>query len=252
MGDIYAVQVMKGQELQVKENILNFLEYHQMDGLVQAVHAFETLTRKVKPKTSKSESLSVFKSAFGEGYLFIELTFSADTRYQRLPARLWHIIKSVPKVFKILDYTVPREEFERLCENLDVEPQVEVSSEAKVVEVDEKELLHKANTTKDPHEAKEINKKLDNINSITTPLLHKVEQVIEKAKDANETIQRTIDKCKAFIRRKRETFLFPVTIFLKARKKIDPMEQMTVCEMKEGDLIIHAMIDELQREVALE
>lgn len=250
MGDIYAVQVAKGQELQIKENIINYLEYYGLSGLVKAIHVFETFSRKVKEKSSKTELLMNFKSALNEGYIFIELSFSADTKKQRFPARLWHLVKSVPKVFRIIEHTVPREEFERLCNNLNVEPVVEIASEKKIEDIDEKKMLHKANTAKDPREAKEIRKKLDNLNATITPLIYKVEQVIEQAKDTSkQSINRMIEKCKAFIRRKRETFIFPMSLFLIARKSVDPEEKMNVRELREGDLILHAMIKQLQQEV---
>lgn len=231
---VFAIQCYTGEELKVIKK-LEYLLQKRPYPLVKAVHAFKTYQQKFRGEdTARKE----FKSAV-PGYIFIEL----NNGYHTLPADIWHLVKSIPKVCRIFRDKIPEEEIKQFFESVDVEPDIEVklSHPAKTEEelvAEEQETLHEAN--------------MAGTNPVTneTTVEH-VNDLKEQAK-GNNAIQQMIRRCKAFIQRKKETFVFPASLFHKTRKRIDPQKQMTVRELTDGDYIIPQLIKTLEAEVSLQ
>lgn len=232
---IFAVRVYTGKEIEVKDMLRFVLEKHPFK-MVKAIHAFETFTQSFRGKDSARKE---FRSAV-PGYIFIE----TNDYLPRLRKELWHLINSVPKVCQIFDYCIPKEEMDHFFETVDVEPDIDIhfsqdakSEQEKIIEA--KQALHEANMHEEEVE-NETKTVVDQVNNM-------------KAHDCkNGGLRQMIERCKACIRSKKESFVFPFSLFLKTRKRIDPKNQMSVQELTFGDFIIPEIIKTLKLEVRTE
>lgn len=230
---VFAVQCFTGEELKVVEKLKYVLE-KRPHPLVKAVHAFKTYTQKFRGEdTARKE----FKSAV-PGYIFVEL----NNGYHTLPAELWHLIKSIPKVAHIFRDKIPEEELDLFFETVDTEFELEVGFSQKMqtreeIQQENKKRLHEANMSgKEP--------KLDDGKTVTD----QINEIKEEVKE-DSALRRMIKHCKGFIQRKKETFIFPFSLFYKTRDRIDPFKQMSNKELTNGDYIIPELIKTLKAEV---
>lgn len=232
---VFAVRVFTGEEIEVKDMLRFVLDKHQCK-MVKAIHAFETFTQLFRGKDSARKE---FRSAV-PGYIFVE----THDYLPRIRKELWHLIKSVPKVCQIFDYCIPKEEMDLMFDSVNVEPDIDIhfsqdvkSEQEKLNE--EKQALHTANMQR---------KEVDNE---TKTVMDQVNDVkINDCKD--DGLKRMIERCKAYIRSKQESFIFPFSLFLKTRKRIDPKNQMSVQELTHGDFIIPEIIQTLKTVVRTE
>lgn len=234
---VYAVRCFTGKEIEVKEMLNYTLENSSQYTLVKAIHAFETFTQKFKGKSTARKEM---KSAV-PGYIFVETT----DHLPLMRKELWHLIKRIPKVCQIFRTEIPEEEMNYFFEVCDIEPDIEVSfdndtqtEEQKIAA--EQEVLHQANVK---------DEKIGTDQTETT--IEQVHELQEQTKDKN-TFKRLIGRCKAYIQRKKETFIFPFSLFHKTRDRIDPNKQMSVQELTDGNFIIPQLIQTLEKEIALE
>ena len=245
MTSIFAIQVATGSEIWVKDLLTQTLN-RVGNRWVKEIHAFETFTQKF---SGKSTAPKQFKSAV-PGYIFIEIKFP---NFHYMPPDLWHIVKSIPKVFKILKEAIPMDEFNKFYKSVDVEPNFEVGLKEKVkteaeVDIENSNLLHRANTTKDVQESKQYLDQLDKVEQSTIKDVE--EQKQHSASIKNDTVRKMIEKAKAFIKAKKQTFTFPFSLFLKTRTKIDPENVMSVKQLTNGDFIIPALLRTFREEIS--
>lgn len=165
--------------------------------------------REIRLNTKKVSSLL-------KGYILIELKDDVFT----IPAELWHIIKSVPKVIGFPSKNnVPQEEIDFFFENIDLTPRVEVELD-EILTFEEKieaeaELIQKANKEEVTGTSieKEILNELDKLQVIDTEEI--VEENIkhlsadEKKLFRNFKVGKTKNKEKVFMSAKLFTTLFP-------------------------------------------
>lgn len=165
--------------------------------------------REIRLNTKKVSSLL-------KGYILIELKDDVFT----IPAELWHIIKSVPKVIGFPSKNnVPQEEIDFFFENIDLTPRVEVELD-EILTFEEKieaeaELIQKANKEEVTGTSieKEILNELDKLQVIDTEEI--VEENIEhlsadeKKLFRNFKVEKTKNKEKVYMSAKLFTTLFP-------------------------------------------
>lgn len=165
--------------------------------------------REIRLNTKKVSSLL-------KGYILIELKDDVFT----IPAELWHIIKSVPKVIGFPSKNnVPQEEIDFFFENIDLTPRVEVELD-EILTFEEKieaeaELIQKANKEEVTGTSieKEILNELDKLQVIDTEEI--VEENIEhlsadeKKLFRNFKVEKTKNKEKVSMSAKLFTTLFP-------------------------------------------
>lgn len=138
------------------------------------------------------------------GYIIIELNVDSDY----LPDQLWHLINKCPLVQAIPNrYCIPPEEIKGMFEESVTETQIEIQFE-EVLEYKEtikqqKELVHKANKTKDRQKEKEYLKQADDLDK----------NIVSEVNKMKKTSNAIIDKIKAFIKNKKQTVSMPVSLF---------------------------------------
>lgn len=141
------------------------------------------------------------------GYILVELKNNATY----LPDRIWHLIKSVPFVNRILSTApIPEHEMQSFISNLDkiLEPEVEIEFGK---EVDHEEVREVQSEILEEINSKEISKEDEQ------SLLEKIDQiqfsVVEKAKEiiANKPSNPFFRKIKAFVKRKKEVVSLPLS-----------------------------------------
>lgn len=165
--------------------------------------------REIRLNTKKVSSLL-------KGYILIELKDDVFT----IPAELWHIVKSVPKVIGFPSKNnVPQEEIDFFFENIDLTPRVEVELD-EILTFEEKieaeaKLIQKANKEEVTGTSieKEILNELDKLQVIDTEEI--VEENIEhlsadeKKLFRNFKVEKTKNKEKVSMSAKLFTTLFP-------------------------------------------
>ncbi|MCF6094329.1 hypothetical protein L1765_10175 [Microaerobacter geothermalis] len=242
---VFTVQVRTGMEFRAKE-MLEYLMKRQKTG-IKAVHIIASFTQKLVGR-EKDPQLRCLTP----GYIFVEMNKPEDYkpkfvktkgRVTDVPFKIWHIIKSVPLVQRILDDEMTGEEFWEFAKSIDCDATIESTLPGSVEKQkkEAKELLHKANTTNDKKEMKEYLKQYEAIEKTTAEeVAETLEEVREELQDQMEHIETEstantdekaeinekltfIEKCQAFInKRKKETFRFPMSFFERVYKKIDP------------------------------
>lgn len=145
------------------------------------------------------------------GYILIEL--NVDFYY--FPDNLWHLVKSVPHVTGIPSkYNVPQEEIDAFFQQVDITPEVEIQFE-EILSSEEfvearNEILHEANKVVGTVEEKVL---LEKIDIIATKVVDSVNEMKNDI-DSSNPIMRNVERCKAFIRRKRQTVVMPIDLLL--------------------------------------
>ncbi|WP_050179640.1 transcription termination/antitermination NusG family protein [Domibacillus robiginosus] len=142
-----------------------------------------------------------------KGYILLELK---EDLFE-IPKRVWHLINSIPKVIGVVgSYSIPDEEMEQFFEKIDLTPAVEVCA-AETEEKSEEEQLHEANMSgtnqetegDEKHEAS-VADQLDELKELT---------------DDKSPLQSMFEKCRSFIRGKREILSLPVPLLVYIYKK---------------------------------
>ncbi|MEK5069578.1 transcription termination/antitermination NusG family protein [Sporosarcina sp. FSL K6-1508] len=152
------------------------------------------------------------------GYILVEL--NVDFYY--FPDNLWHLVKSIPNVTGIPSkYNIPQEEVDAFFHQIDVTPEVEMEFEELLSDdeiiVVRNELLHEANTVVGTLEEIDF---LEEIDSLDTNLLDYIED-IKVAIVPTNPMKKVVDRCKAFIHRKRQKIVMPSTLFLNLYNEIE-------------------------------
>ncbi|WP_203249280.1 transcription termination/antitermination NusG family protein [Sporosarcina beigongshangi] len=167
--------------------------------------------REVRKNTKKISSVI-------SGYILVEL--NVDFYY--FPDNLWHLVKSVPNVTGIPSkYNVPQEEIDAFFQQIDITPEVEMQFE-EILSSDafveaRNEILHEANKVVGTVEEKVL---LEKIDIIATKVVDSVNEMKSDI-DSSNPIMRNVERCKAFIRRKRQTVVIPMDLFLALYNEIE-------------------------------
>lgn len=152
------------------------------------------------------------------GYILLEL--NVDFYY--FPDNLWHLVKSVPNVTGIPSkYNVPQEEIDAFFQQVDITPEVEIHfeevlSSEEVVDV-RNEILHEANQVVGTVEEKVL---LGQIDVVSTEVIESINQIQSNIDPTHPNVS-IIERCKAFIRRKHQTVVLPLNLFLNLYNEIE-------------------------------
>src|SRR5699024_5074730 len=163
-----------------------------------------------------------------------------NDKLPRIPAIVWHLINSVSKVINVFDYCIPEEEMESFFEKVDVEAEIEVS------------FSHETMTDEDQQEAEQEALHVENMTGEQVATETTVDKVNKLKEKANGKLQQMIGRCKAYIQRKKETFIFPVSLYMKTRKRIDPHNRMKNRTINDGNFLILEIIKTLEMEISLQ
>lgn len=236
---VFAVRVRTNEEIEVKDQ-LRFLLEKKRCKLVKAILAIETYTQLFRgKKTTRKDFRNVTP-----GYIFVE----TNDHLFRMEKELWHIINGIPLVYQIFEYCIPQEEVDLFFETCDVDPAIESHIEPNIDISFSKNAKTGAEIIKQEREALHTaNMQGEEFKSLPESMVDQVHQLKENAMDTNnEKLNRLMSKCKAFIRRKKETFIFPYSVFLKTIDRIDPYKRLKMCEITNGDFIIPEMVKTLE------
>lgn len=127
MSAIFAIQVEVGKEITVKQMLTDILHRNQCNE-IQSVYACEQVVNK-RGRTHLAGQVS--------GYIFVQLVNGLS----ELTAQLWHLIKGMPKVYKILKRAIPQDEFFTFYEGLTATQVVQIPEET-VEELSENVVTH--------------------------------------------------------------------------------------------------------------
>ncbi|MFS0574959.1 transcription termination/antitermination NusG family protein [Sporosarcina sp. 179-K 3D1 HS] len=176
--------------------------------------SIRNLTKNLREARKATKKISSVLS----GYILIEL----NVNFHFFPDNLWHLVRSVPNVIGIPSkYNIPQEEIDTFFQQVDVTPEVEMQFEEllydeEVVEA-RNELLNAANDVMGTHEEKELLERLD---TLDTQLVDSVEEM-KNSVDSSSPFERMVERCKAFVRQKRQTVVVPSPLFLILYSEID-------------------------------
>ena len=73
-------------------------------------------------------------------------------------------------------------------------------------------------------------------------------EIIEEGKKGNH---RLIKKCKAYIFSNKETFRFPLALFLKTRESIDPNNTLSIKQLTTHSFILPNILKTMKKELTL-
>src|SRR5690606_27104517 len=95
---IYAIRVETGKEIFVKKKMNEFLARTKIN-VVRAIHALEVVSNGGKRISGGLP-----------GYIFIELITNI------IPDELYHLLKAIPKVSKLIPDSIPQEQFDAMVQ----------------------------------------------------------------------------------------------------------------------------------------
>ncbi|MDX8367173.1 hypothetical protein [Cytobacillus sp. IB215665] len=240
----FAVHVKTGWEAQTIEFLQHKIKKTHFEGIASV---FAPILD-VKKFVGEDYYVSDYK-VMGSSYIYIKIQNLQENTF-RIPAKIYHFIKSISSVLKVMEYSVPKEEIESFCNNYGLaleESEVEIKLDEKVIEEadmdkEKARLLHEANVSE---KETQIDEKIENvINQKRT--IDVVQEIIEEGKNKHH---RLLKKCRAFIRNKRETFRFPLAIFLKTRRRIDPEKKLSLKKLTSTEFILPEIIKTLLTEL---
>lgn len=205
----------------------------------ESIRQIQSLIQKIKKKV-KGRMKSVLP-----GYILVEL----NVNYHTLPAHLWHLIKSVPKVIGVVSQNnIPQDQLKQFFKTTEVEQEMEVQmslkEEVQSVEHQVRELLHQANVAADVKEKKEL---FEAVEEEPKTLVERVNDIKESVQP-NSRLQRLIQRSKAFVRRSKETFVFPIRLI---EKIYNDRDSDLHCTLSMNELVSE-IIGILHREVQVE
>lgn len=205
----FAVSVTTGKEVVVKELILKYLRNRRKENLIKAIHAFE------KARYIENNNSVIKTSAFSVGYIFIETKESID--------ELWEYIKNASTyVKKIINKSIPKEEIERIYENLGLKLEDEVEVKVDIdAQVEEKKntLFQLLNFVKTKRQKNKIKRLLNRLDANPNYALHRqIIKLLEQKKEnavANPLIKSLLANFKYFAKGKSLRYIIPYSLYQK-------------------------------------
>jgi len=198
----FAVQVRTGSEVQVKYRIEDMLRRQTAAGNDYAivVHAMETFTQRFNGKDEAPKQITPKVP----GYIFVTIKDGLD---QQMKPEIWHLIKNIPSVLRILNHAISEAEWisfaDVVCE---IAPVIEINSSN--------------------------NSRLKEIVRQMLTFLHKRNE--EKAKQLVHLLEAIVIKTKATM----TTYTIPFSLFKKTRERIDPDRRMEISRLTDQRFIL--------------
>ncbi|WP_067730183.1 transcription termination/antitermination NusG family protein [Oceanobacillus damuensis] len=183
------------QQMQCHEdvNTLDLMEEYR-----KQIKNITTKLKQIRDNSKKIESVL-------KGYILIEL----HNNFSHIPAHLWHLVKSIPKVIGFPSkMNIPQHEIEAFFEEVDMSHEVELQFNEILSYEDQvkaqNELLHEANQVKNPQLNKTL---LESMDEIDTDVVAEIDTLKKQNPDT------MLERIKAFIKNKRETVSMPFILF---------------------------------------
>jgi transcription antitermination factor NusG len=208
MGAAVAIQVKTGMEMNVKKMIDWAVERNDIArNTISAVHTFSQMTQRlVKGGLGKQVTRMQFP-----GYIFIEMISGGI-----FPAELWHLIKGVPGVLKLMadaGHVIEEDVFHELVGKINSEDQIEVSVPIAETNTEKKHALIKFNQASNVGEKREVEASLREIEARQT-ITEQLEEVMGKhTVQPTCTSQSLLQRCKVLLKEKKEILRCPISIF---------------------------------------
>ncbi|MFS0689033.1 transcription termination/antitermination NusG family protein [Sporosarcina sp. 179-K 8C2 HS] len=152
------------------------------------------------------------------GYILVEL----NVNFHYFPDNLWHLVKSIPNVAGIPSkYNIPQEEVDAFFTQVDVSPEVEMQLDELLsheeIQDTKKEMLHEANTVIGTEEEGELLESIDSLETTLSESLNEMKATVE----TSSPLRSLVERCKALVRRKRQSVILPRTLFLSLYNEIE-------------------------------
>lgn len=195
-------------------NLKEYKDANSLALLADYKDSIRELSKQLRAARNESKKISSVIS----GYILIEL--NVDFHY--FPDNLWHLVKSLPNVAGIPSkHNIPQEEVDAFFHQVDVTPEVELQFE-ELLSSDEimavkDELLHEATRVIGTTTECEF---IENIELVESALVDSVADTILKT-DSTGPIKSLLERCKVFVRRKRQTIIMPSTLYLSLYNEIE-------------------------------
>lgn len=179
-------------------NSLNLLNSYK-----ENIRELSTELREARKGTRKISSVL-------SGYILVEL----NVNFHYFPDNLWHLVKSIPNVAGIPSkYNIPQEEVDAFFTQVDVTPEVEMQLDELLSNEEihdmKKEMLHEANKVIGTEEEGELLESIDSLETTLSGSLNEMKATIE----TSSPIRSLVERCKVFVRRKRQSVVMPSTLF---------------------------------------
>lgn len=226
MGFTYAVQVPVGKELQARQMIINTLERYN-PGII-AVNALETFTQIFKGKNTAPKQLK----AKVPGYIFVT-TQNTENFNSRQGGNLesglgmepscWQLLKRIPFVRRILNQYIKPDELNTFFDVVDLEPEIQISTEDRSSKKDERPLVSLAQ------------KALEYLQTKKT----------EAAQQAVNMLKKVVGKPRG----KRSVYTIPFSLFELTRDRIDPEKEGEVRTLTDAEYILPHIAETIRRMV---
>lgn len=179
-------------------NLKEYKDVNSLALLADYKDSIRELSQQLRAARNESKKISSVIS----GYILIEL--NVDFHY--FPDNLWHLVKSIPNVTGIPSkHNIPQEEVDAFFHQIDVTPEVELQFE---------ELLSSDEIMAAKGEL------IENIELVESTLFDSVADMILKT-DSTGPIKSLLERCKVFVRRKRQTIIMPSKLFLNLYNEIE-------------------------------
>lgn len=200
----------------IRENLSNlraaYAGIDQEDGSAETNQMRESYREEIALQSKKLKNIGGrSKKIQGvlKGYILLELK---EDLFE-LPKKVWHLIKSIPKVTGIVSpYSLPDEEIEQFFEHISLAPTIEVySSEEVKQDENDCDRLHEENI-------EVADQKMDKDDKREASIAEQLEELKELA-DGDSPIQSMFEKCHSFIRRKREVLSMPIPLLRQVYKR---------------------------------
>lgn len=208
----FAINVLGGAEARIVDMIMSKIKNYSFDLIESVINPTAKITQ-LSDAGSKYKMKSVALS-----YIYVKTSHNSV----EVQPEVYHFLKQIPGVKKILEYNIDREEVDSFCQTVGAsldESEIEVEvvyNEEEQVEV-ERELLYQINSTKEP---KEKSKLLEKLSYIQSNPVKKLKALINEGKKYGHKL---ISRCKVTTNQRKKTqFRFPYRVFLNTISRIDP------------------------------
>ncbi|MDT3417197.1 transcription antitermination factor NusG [Brevibacillus aydinogluensis] len=259
MSSIFAIQVMSGKEFIAQSEMCKRMKMCGMNAIKNVI-AFEIFTKRF----CGAETVRTKARCVVPGYIFVEVE-DAITDLKAQAAELWHFIKSIPFVQRILQYNIQDDEFENFFEIVTEESdEVVVSVMEESAGVSQQNLsLQMANASKNPATKKFWLNVLANCNSLlerlevlkrqAAPFLSQRADIVNSHDPTHLTNEQKnllhiIKHSMGWVRGRLTTFRFSEKLFTLTRNSIDPDHRMSNSLLTTGSFIVPHLLSYLEKE----
>ncbi|WP_374724117.1 transcription termination/antitermination NusG family protein [Calidifontibacillus erzurumensis] len=212
----FAVNVKAGSEIRIIEYIAETCRQKSFN-LIKGI-----VTPLTKVKKFKGEETCSYKVKAILPYIYIKI----DELTTKCPVALYHFLKQIPGVYKILEYSIPEEEVEEFCQRVgssikEAEFEIDYFYNQKEQQTKQEKALETLNSDKTTAEEKEAaQKEIEEVEN------HPVVTAIQLIKEGKEKGYTLFQRIKSKQRKNKTIFRFPLEILSHTILRIDSERQL--------------------------